>query len=45
VLDLPEEVAVANLATKGWLLITDIEPKEGSTLERGATVTVVAKVH
>jgi len=45
VLDLPEETVVARVATKGSVQITDIEPKEGSTLRRGATVTVVAKVH
>lgn len=45
VLDLPEETAVVNLATKGSVQITNIEPKEGTTLKRGATVTVVAKVH
>ena len=45
VLDLPEETVVANVATKGSLEFTQIEPKEGTTLKRGATVTVVAKVH
>jgi tetratricopeptide (TPR) repeat protein len=45
VLDLPEQAAVVNLATRGSVRITDIEPKEGTTLKRGATVTVVAKIH
>jgi hypothetical protein len=44
VLDLPEPPA-PQVGTKGFVRLTSVEPKDGSTLQPGQRVTVVAKGH
>jgi tetratricopeptide (TPR) repeat protein/transglutaminase-like putative cysteine protease len=43
VLDVPEPPA-PKVGAKGWIEITSMEPKEGSTVKPGARVTLVAKI-